>query len=573
MKKNRLWVIIALAIFPITLLSCSQNIQSPTLAPVSQSMSMDDVAVSITGEDPEGRYLPLVLDQLDTLQPTIVTPTPTSVLTTTPVYTVTPIPTHPVPEGIVWNHLSSETGYLEPPSQSLQQTASLILDVDLDGVNDFVIGIRRDPGPSVVWYRRNTTGWDKYLIDDFPLDIEAGGTFYDIDQDGDLDIVLGGDASRNRVWWWENPYPDYDPDVTWTRREIKNSGENKHHDMVFGDFDGDLVDEFVFWNQGAKKLFLAEIPSNPKSVQSWQYQEIYSWTTDLEHEGLTVADIDGDGVVDLVGGGRWFKYRGNDQFVPQVIDDTYRFTRVSVGQLIEGGAPEVVFVPGDDAGKLRLYETNGNTWSGYDLLPFDIDHGHSLQIADIDNDGHEDVFVAEMRLDGENPDAKMLLLRGDGQGNFETLEISSGYGNHESRVADLDGNGTLDILGKPYVWETPRIDIWLNNSGVLDLDNWERHVIDSDKPWRAVFIGAADINGDQIQDIITGGWWYQNPGSLQGAWQRRSIGSPLNNYAAVFDFDLDEDMDILGTEGQGSDVNSSFVWAEKRWGWEFFNIK
>jgi len=29
-------------------------------------------------------------------------------------------------------------------------------------------------------------------------------------------------------------------------------------------------------------------------------------------------------------------------------------------------------------------------------------------------------------------------------------------------MVDLDGNGTLDILGKPYNWNTPRLDIWLN---------------------------------------------------------------------------------------------------------------
>jgi len=29
-------------------------------------------------------------------------------------------------------------------------------------------------------------------------------------------------------------------------------------------------------------------------------------------------------------------------------------------------------------------------------------------------------------------------------------------------VADLDGNGTLDILEKPYNWDAPRVDVWLN---------------------------------------------------------------------------------------------------------------
>jgi len=32
---------------------------------------------------------------------------------------------------------------------------------------------------------------------------------------------------------------------------------------------------------------------------------------------------------------------------------------------------------------------------------------------------------------------------------------------HEARVADLNGDGWLDILDKPYNWETPRVDVWL----------------------------------------------------------------------------------------------------------------
>jgi hypothetical protein len=34
---------------------------------------------------------------------------------------------------------------------------------------------------------------------------------------------------------------------------------------------------------------------------------------------------------------------------------------------------------------------------------------------------------------------------------------------HEGRLADLDGDGDLDLLNKPYTWDTPRIDVWLQN--------------------------------------------------------------------------------------------------------------
>jgi hypothetical protein len=433
--------------------------------------------------------------------------------------------------------------------------------VDRDGVNDFVIGVRRAPGPSLVWYQRNTNGWTKYLIDDTVLNIEAGGAFCDIDGDGDLDVVVGGDADSNRVWWWENPYPSYDPNTPWTRRVIKNSGSNKHHDQIFGDFDGDGQDELVFWNQGAKKLFIADIPTDPKNTQPWSYTEIYSWSAGSEHEGLAQADINGDGKMDIVGGGRWFEHNGGTSYTAHIVDGSQTFTRAAAGQLKTGGRSEVVFVIGDGVGRLKWYEWMGSEWVGHDLLGFDVDHGHSLAVADMDGDGNLDIFCAEMRLDGGNADAKMWVLLGDGGGNFTQTEVATGYGNHESKVGDLDGDGDLDILGKPYNWDTPRVDVWLNGGTGLSLDRWQRHVVDSGKPWQAVFITSADIDGDGQQDIITGGWWYKNPGSPGGTWARNTIGSPLNNMAAVYDFDGDGDLDVLGTEGQGSESNPRFVWA------------
>jgi hypothetical protein len=41
---------------------------------------------------------------------------------------------------------------------------------------------------------------------------------------------------------------------------------------------------------------------------------------------------------------------------------------------------------------------------------------------------------------------------------------SQGICSHESKVADLDGDGRLDILAKPYAADTPRVDVWLNRA-------------------------------------------------------------------------------------------------------------
>jgi len=93
----------------------------------------------------------------------------------------------------------------------------------------------------------------------------------------------------------------------------------------------------------------------------------------------------------------------------------------------------------------------------------------------------------------------------------------------------------------------------------LSLDAWGRHVIDEARPWKAVFILFADIDADNRKDIITGGWWYKNPGSCAGEWSRHAIGSGLNNAAIIYDFDGDGHPDILGTDGKV--YGNSFVWA------------
>jgi len=48
-----------------------------------------------------------------------------------------------------------------------------------------VVIAARQKAPSRVWFRRGKTGWTRYVIDKDLLPLEAGGTFADIDGDGD----------------------------------------------------------------------------------------------------------------------------------------------------------------------------------------------------------------------------------------------------------------------------------------------------------------------------------------------------------------------------------------------------
>jgi len=376
--------------------------------------------------------------------------------------------------GLLWNHLSSAHGDLPVPGPSLQQTGAVVGDLDKSGVNGFVLSFRQKP-PALVWYRKTQAGWERSIIDKDYLTLEAGGVVFDVDGDGYPDLIFGADWQGGDVWWWKNPGPPYTQDKPWKRYLIKHGGAHQHHDQVIADFKGTGRPQLVYWNQGAKKLFIADIPAHPEQASQWPATEVFTGDAGENPgkyaEGVAACDVDGDGRVDLLAGNYWFKYLGNNQFKPIRIGTIGG--RVAANRLIKGSKfAQVVIASGDGNGPLKWYECKGDPektsdWVGHDLLGRDMIHAHSLQVADVDGDGNLDIFTAEMakwtekRNDPDNPNAEAFIFYGDGHGHFRKTVFAKGIGFHEARVADLNGDGMMDILDKPYNWEVPRVDVWL----------------------------------------------------------------------------------------------------------------
>jgi len=233
-----------------------------------------------------------------------------------------------------------------------------------------------------------------------------------------------------------------------------------------------------------------------------------------EHEGFPSipVDIDLDGKLDIVGGGRWFKHTGGTNYRENVIDGDMTFTQCAVGQLIKGGRPEVVFSPGDMNGDAKWYEWNRRGWKAHKLRY--VVHGHSCEIRDIDVDGNLDIFIGEMGNPGAGDNAKIYIWYGDGKGKFKEKVASHGQGIHEGKLGDLDGDGDLDILLKPYNHKTPRIDVLLN----------------SGSGWRYLFNGA----------------------NLAG-WQNDSGGKPSDKWVV-------KNQTLVRTPGAG------MIWTKERFG-------
>jgi sugar phosphate isomerase/epimerase len=130
-----------------------------------------------------------------------------------------------------------------------------------------------------------------------------------------------------------------------------------------------------------------------------------------------------------------------------------------------------------------IYECKGDPmkssdWAGRRLLDRDLIHGHTLELGDVDGDGNLDILAAEQgkwnrgpeKLD--NPNATAWILYGDGKGGFTPVILDEHEGWHDGKLADFDGDGDLDVLQKPYAWDTPRVDLWLNH-GTGKVRGWK----------------------------------------------------------------------------------------------------
>jgi beta-lactam-binding protein with PASTA domain len=370
-------------------------------------------------------------------------------------------------EPVSWTHLSSATGDLPVPPNNSGQSGLRVVDLDQNGQSDYIITLW-SAAETVVWYRHIGDSFEKYVIDTETPNLSHGKKFKDIDGDGDIDLLFGDAFARNKIYWWENPYPDYEANTPWVRRIVRDSGENMYHDNIWGDFDGDGTDELIAWNQDGLQLLLFEIPADPKTSGPWPATPIFTWTgSTRKYRGAAAADINLDGKIDFVGGGGWFEHTGGTNFIFHPIDAAMSYSQITVGQLIPGGNPEVVCVLELVDGPLNMYEWTGSEWQTLPILG-NVPRSHTLQIGDVNLDGHLDIVTGELGQwsapsePPDNPDAKISVLYGDGQGNFTQQIVFAGQGDLEGQLADIDNDGDLDIVAKPFRHNIPRVDIYIN---------------------------------------------------------------------------------------------------------------
>ncbi len=330
----------------------------------------------------------------------------------------------------------------------------LVADVNGNGYNDIVIGGKKGE-KNIVWYEYPS--WNRHTIG--TANFEAGGVMLDISGNGLPDLVAGNPAGLNdgkALLWFEN---SGDPGKEWCMRSICEDFKKYHHQAA-GDIDGDGRPEILFLSQLAGVLGYYNIPEDPRQAP-WPKKYLHIISTDVEHiEGLAIADIDGDGRMEVIAGPYWFKYN-DGRWKRNTIDASMEKICVAVGDINNDGKPEVVLSEGEShAGRLAWYG-NAPKFDVKRVLNEELFHPHSLAIADFDNDGQADIFTAEMGLGRHPGKPKLFIYLNKGEDRFEPFIVDEGRATHEAKAADIGNTGRASIVGKPFNPGTC-VEIWLN---------------------------------------------------------------------------------------------------------------
>ena len=313
----------------------------------------------------------------------------------------------------------------------------------------------------------------------------------DLDGDNDQDIVAAG---SNHVIWWEN----LDGSGTlWQYHYVDGQclDSNTIHSADI-DRDGDL--DLVGGSTEFDKLYWWENLNS--SGTDWAKHTIGN-TTMWGIYSAYAKDLDSDGDVDIVCALRFRDY--------------------------------VVWLENVDG--------IGSTWS-YHNIDMDFNNANTVLIADMDNDGDNDV-----------------LASGDGLAWWEYDPPSSPYwiqhnlggpgGAYCVFAADIDSDGDMDAIASSK--EGDEVSWWENIDGQGCA--WEKHSVDSLYDYAASVYGV-DLDDDGDMDILGASvfdmeitWWENIDGSGL-TWSEHIMDSNFDGAYAVSASDIDNNglIDVVG---------------------------
>ncbi len=364
-----------------------------------------------------------------------------------------------------------------------------------------------------IFKRQNDGSWTRYQIraDRGPTDV--GAVALDLTGDGLCDVITGTQWLRNPGFAngeFLSPNPQ-DEENGWQWEDFTIiEGPGGPHDQILADLTGDGRMEMLYYkDSGDGGLRWFEIPEDP--TQEWTDHIISIPTT---HTGLApdgAGDIDGDGRIDVAIGYMWFQNlprSGDAGPIQWVGHNLPAINSLPVGRL-EG-------IPG---------------MAGFV-------HGTQTIVADINDDGHNDIVV----VDAEHVGGRVYWLENlgndrDGDVRWNRHVVAGGallkdaagewqyYGRvlggiHGMCVGDFTGNGRLDIVTVEQDWDRARRPaphdrplglLWENLATAFDGSIvFAEHVISDVNLGAGHEMVCTDLTGDGRLDIIGKPW---SPGS------------------------------------------------------------
>jgi hypothetical protein len=329
-----------------------------------------------------------------------------------------------------------------PEGRSFGQTSAV--DVDRDGDLDFISGTQKGV---LYWFEyRAADDWVRHMIGE-GAKTDVAGVAFDVDRDGWVDQVSGGT-------WFRNPGNPRAAD-RWERFE---NGAIPAHDHRIADIDGDGRPElFSIWDKAG--VFWFDVPDDP--AQRWPRHEILGVTVPPCHGGIAVGDLDGDGDLDVTRVDRWLENR-DGKGLTWVEHKVFAFgkegpwglqTRAELVDFDRDGDLDLLQAEGDVLdGRVALFKNvrgDGSRWE-VQLIKGEGHRQdfHSLCVADFDGDGDVDFFTGGGPL--TQGIHRWFIFEQLPDGSWREHLIQEGLRTHESVSADVDGDGDIDLLTKPW---------------------------------------------------------------------------------------------------------------------------
>jgi len=446
--------------------------------------------------------------------------------------------------------------------EELDCEVGVCADLDSDGDLDFISGGYRglqmydNIGSSEAAVFEKVDGF----FDDLSLSPNPVPHFADMDNDGDLDMVIGLSESGNVHYYQNYGTADASIFIAGTQETWFDVGLYAY--PWFSDLDADGDTDLLVGRDGYGFYYY----QNVGTPSAWTWIQASSQFSGLG--GSTywnspcLVDLTGDGKQDLVHGtasGPLKYYRNTGSLTSASWSEV---TSLFGGVIDVGGASNPVFIDFDDdgdldmlsgsqSGDIKYYENTGNAsgpaWSPNHGSFSSIDHSIYSAVAagDLDADGEYDLVVGDLS-------GNLYYHRNTGTSfvleSSEFAGINVG-GWSSPRLYDIDGDGDLDLcVGR----EDGQISYYENTGTILDAVWTENSTFFSglDVGSNAV-LTLGDINLDGNLDMLVGkvfravkyfsyenGSWVEYADSLSGF----TFGQ--NAAPALADLNGDGDLDL-----------------------------